>query len=184
MSERQPKHPEGAEFQPTNPEHEGSHEQHNVVDDTAETSAEKSHGSVEDISKKVEQHAVSGEQRPSHESEQHDQPVAVNHQLKSMSYDRAMTRVRKHLSAPSRAFSKVLHSPLVDKPSELASKTIARPSGMLGGGLVAMVGTLLLFWIVNRYGYEYNYLLIGVFFVSGMTLGLLAEGALKLLRKR
>jgi len=175
---------EGAEFkaknvetekQPSGPEQESAHHYNK----------ERQDNKIKDLSEKVEAHAVSGKElHPAAESEQPYHPVIVNNQIKNMSYSRTMTRVRKRLSVPSRAFSKVVHSPLVEKPSELASHTIARPSGMLGGSLVATVGTLALLWTVRRYGYEYNYLAVVAMFATGAFAGLVVEGAFKLLKRR
>jgi len=177
---------ENTEFKAESIKNVEAHSSHEVVDDTTDSTSEKDRHSVEDITKKIEAHAVSGKEMSSRntETEQTHHPVMVNKQLKDMSYSRAMTRVRKHLPAPSRALSKIVHSPLLDKPSELASKTVARPSSMLGGGLFAMIGTALLLWTVNKHGYEYNYLAVAVLFLGGAIAGLAAEGTIRLLKRR
>jgi hypothetical protein len=153
-----------------------------------ESRAEKHQGetpSIEDLSKKVEQHAVSGkEQVPHHSSERKHHPVLINKQLKDMAYSRSMTRVRKHLSLPSRTLSKAVHSKFLERPSELAEKTIARPSSLLGGAFVSAFGTTILLWLTKRNGYEYNYLAVILLFVGGMALGLCIEAATKTFRKR
>ncbi|HMT18788.1 MAG TPA: hypothetical protein PKD20_03425 [Candidatus Saccharibacteria bacterium] len=129
-----------------------------------------------EIARRVEQHAISGKERSAaeHQRPKHH-PVLINKQLKDMAYSRTMTRVRKRLPLPSRAFSKVIHSKVVDKPSEFVGKTVARPSSMLGGAFFAAFGSCVLLWITKRYGYEYNYLAILLMFIAGMALGLTAE---------
>ncbi len=103
----------------------------------------------------------------------------INRELKDMAYRRTLTRTRRHLSAPSRAFSKVIHQPIVENVSEVASKTVARPSGILAGGIAAFLGSSLFLWIARHYGYEYNFLLFALLFVSGFFMGLLVELGLR-----
>jgi hypothetical protein len=152
------------------------------------TKAERSHGEqaqVEQLQNKVEKHAPLA-QELSHsekESSHKNHPVLVNKQLKETAYTRTLTRVQKRLSMSSRLFSKVVHSKALDKPSEVVGSTVARPSGMLGGALVAFIGSSLLLWITRSYGYEYNYLAVILLFVIGMGAGLLAEAGLKSYRK-
>lgn len=144
-----------------------------------ESNAEKAKNSVgdtEQLARKVEQYAISGkEMNHGDRADTKRHPVLVNKQLKDMAYLRAMTRVRKHLSLPSKAFSKVVHSKAVERPSEIIGNTVARPSGMLGGAFVAAVGSSILLWITKHYGYEYNYLAVVLLFVIGLTLGLAVE---------
>ena len=144
-----------------------------------ESNAEKAKDSsldTEKLSKVVEQHAISGkEMSQGDRADTKRHPVLVNKQLKDMAYMRAMTRVRKHLSVPSRAFSKVVHSKALERPSEVIGNTVARPSGMLGGAFVAAIGSSILLWVTKHYGYEYNYLAVILLFVIGMTLGLAVE---------
>lgn len=139
---------------------------------------------IGEITRQVEQQALSGkEMSPFERAPQRQHPVLINKQLKDMAYSRTMLRVQKHLSLPSRYFSKAIHSKVLDKPSELVGKTVARPSSMLGGALFAAIGTSLLLWTTKRYGYEYNYLAVILLFGIGMVLGLIIELAWKSLKK-
>jgi len=138
---------------------------------------------LEEISSQVEQYAISGKELSHTETDKKHHPVFVNKQLKDMAYSRAMTRVRKKLSLPSRTFSRVTHSKLLEKPSELAEKTVARPSGMLGGALFAAIGSVLLLWITKHNGYSYNYLFVIILFVVGILIGLTSEAIVRLIKK-
>ncbi len=148
------------------------------------TKAEKDHGDaqqVEQLRQTAEKHAPLSQElsRTEKENTHQQHPVYVNKQLKETAYSRTLTRVQKRLSAPSRVFSKVVHSKALDKPSEVVGNTVARPSSMLGGALLAFVGTSILLWVTRRYGYEYNYLAVILLFIGGMAAGLLAEAAIK-----
>ncbi len=155
----------------------------------ATSDAEKEHGTNEQIEthrKTVEQKAVSGEERSFAERQKPQQthPLLVNKQLKQVGYERAMTRARKKLSPPSRAFSKVIHNPIVDRPSEFIGKTIARPASMFWGSFFAFVGTSALLWATRYYGYEYNYLLVILLFVGGALAGLALETGWRTIKRR
>lgn len=151
------------------------------------TKNEKEHGSTEQLEKLqqlVEKKAVSKSEFTRSDTEiQSQHPVLIRKDIKEVQFHRTMTRVRKKLSAPSRIFSKVIHTSTIDKSSEFIGKTVARPSGLLAGAVLAFIGTSALLWITRYYGYEYNYLLVIVLFIAGMAIGLLAEGLWRLLRK-
>lgn len=177
------KNTEDPEFQVKHVEHQQHHERKEDADSTTLEHSEAPRQSIEDISKKVEQLSVSGAEKHTPAVEKKHHPILVNKHLKDTSYNRTMLRVQKKLSLPNRYFSRAIHSPILDKPSEFASKTIARPSAMLGGAFIAMLGSFALYVVVRYYGYEYNYLAIAILFLFGMLFGLLAEGAIRLLRR-
>ncbi len=162
--------------------HEHEPQAHDSIDTSKETRA-----SIEELARRVETAAMSSKehasrQTPETATERH--PVLINKQLKDVAYDRALIRVRKKLSRPSRALSKVVHSKALDKPSELAAQSVARPSSMLGGGLCALSGSILLYWAVKHYGYEYNYLVVIILFAVGWLGGLLVEFTLRSVKKK
>lgn len=151
------------------------------------TKAEIEHGNSEHldaIRKTVEKQAPVAQEITHNEKEQHNNhPVIVNKQLKDMAFSRSMVRTRKKLSAPSRAFSKVIHNPVIDKSSEAVGKTVARPSSMLAGAFVTFIGTSALLWATRYYGYEYNYLVFILLFVFGAVVGIAIEVLWRLTHK-
>jgi hypothetical protein len=82
-------------------------------------------------------------------------------------FKRTLVSVQKQLSAPSRAFSKVVHNPAIDRASAAAEKTVARPKGILVGGLAAFIGCLYTLYLAKHYGFRYNLLLFIILFVTG-----------------
>ncbi len=82
-----------------------------------------------------------------------------------------------------RLLSKIMHNPVVDAISDVLASTIARPYGLLWGGILSTAATLLTLFICNFYGYEYNHLVgICAFFV-GFVLGLAIELMMSLLKR-
>jgi hypothetical protein len=95
--------------------------------------------------------------------------------LRKETLKKELTHVRKNLSKPDRLGSKVIHQPLIRSISEASSKTLTRPSGLLGGGLVAFIGSGLYYYLSKHMGFTYNYLLFVLFFVAGFIVGLILE---------
>lgn len=102
--------------------------------------------------------------------------VRVTRELKEMAYQRLLTRARRHMSPYSKMMSHVIHQPIINNVSEATAKTVGRPSGIIGGGIVALVGISIYYYITKHYGYNYNpfvfLLLIAVGFVLGWTVEL------------
>jgi hypothetical protein len=98
--------------------------------------------------------------------------------LKSQTYSRTLKRVQQHLSSPERTMSKLMHNKAIEKVSDGVGKTAARPSGILGGGIVAFVGSLLLLYMTKKYGFEYNPTMFLIFLGCGFFLGVLLEFAI------
>ncbi len=103
------------------------------------------------------------------------QPLHVNSELKNITLNRELTAIRRKLSAPQRALSKVIHQPVIRAVSEPLGKTVSRPSGLLGGGLTALIGTSIYLYIVKSSGQRYQYSVFLVLFAGGFIFGLLLE---------
>lgn len=112
-----------------------------------------------------------------------DRPQLIDNAVKMFRMRRNLSHVQNKLKPAQKGFSKVIHQPLVRRVSESASKTVSRPSGMLGGGITAFLGSLLYLILAYRIGFTYNYLLFLGFFVGGFVLGVCLEYALYGLRK-
>lgn len=122
--------------------------------------------------------AVSHEKPTSHEHQDVSPAVRRGGSLKaerSASYHRTMTHIQSEMSAPSRAFSKVIHNKAVEKTSELAETTIARPNAILAGAICAFVFTLATYLIAKYYGYRLSgFESIGSF-MAGWVIGILID---------
>lgn len=121
-------------------------------------------------------------------AQEKDPPAAsrpyVDKQLKNMAYSRLLNRARKQLNPLEKPLSKFMHQPVVDAISETAAKSIGRPSGLLGGGTVALVGTSIYYYIAKHYGYEYNFFVFIFLMAAGFAAGWSAELLFKLRRAK
>ncbi len=112
-----------------------------------------------------------------------DRPQLIDNSIKALRMRQSLAKVQTKLRPAERSFSKVVHQPLVQKVSESAAKTVARPSGILGGGLTAFVGCLGYQTLTRYYGLPYNFSFFILFFVGGFALGLMAEYLIQQARK-
>jgi hypothetical protein len=97
----------------------------------------------------------------------------VTTQQKEDEYKDTLKRVRTHLSAPGRTFSKVIHAPVIEKASDIGAKTIARPNAILMGGISAFLFSGIIYLAARTYGYPLSgFETIGAFllgFIVGCT---------------
>jgi len=102
-------------------------------------------------------------------------PSTISRELKSISRRRELKNIRAQESRPERTLSRVIHQPFIRAASEAAGNTVTRPSGLLGGGLLAFIGSGSYFILAKYVGFTYNYTLSLAFFVAGFALGLVLE---------
>lgn len=187
MSERVRSHHEKQEQHPSH-HSEQQEALKKSIEKKAEQSTHEHAENIENIRSAVESEAEAKHEHTAKKNterkQETEQPTFVNRELKSMAYQRTLRRTQNKLPAPSRALSKVMHQPAIEAVSEVASKTIARPSGVLMGGITAFLGSSIFLWAAKYYGYEYNFLLFALFFIGGFFLGLLVELGLYLAKRR
>lgn len=175
------------------PHHE-RHEHHEAVpnveaqehkaEHTAEQPVEHPRHDVEAIKHKVEAEAKTASETkagnaPAPQSHHH----LVTKELRVESLRRSLQRARKHLSPAGRALSKAVHAPAIDAISKAGEKTIARPTGLLTGAIVALAGSSYVLYSAKHYGYNYNYLVIFILFGGGYIVGLIIEVLIYTLRR-
>jgi hypothetical protein len=150
-----------------------------VLDRKAEVSPESHEDHEKNIEKardEVNKEAISGrevsggEDKPKGE----DSP-APRYRSRKESYNHTMQSVRNEMSAPERAFSKVIHNPVVERASEVVGSTVARPNAILSGSLFAGLATLILYLTARHYGFELRGAETIITFVLGWAAGILFD---------
>lgn len=146
----------------------------------------RNHHEIEELIKKVEQEATrSGEvQKHIEDSRAEHSRDAGTHLKGHTSPKQALKSVQKQLSTPERQLSKIIHNPTVETISDATGSTIARPSGLLMGGIFSLIASVGVLLVCRFYGYEYNYGIGLIFLVAGFAFGLLVEMFSKLLALR
>ncbi len=144
-----------------------------------DTKAEKPE-SREEVEKKVEnareeanKEALSGRETSKGEHKtKGDDTTRPLPQSRKQSYNHTMKSVQAELSAPARAFSKVIHNPAVERVSEAVGSTVARPDAILSGSVFACVLVLAVYLLGRYYGFELRGSETIITFVIGWILGL------------
>lgn len=157
-------------------------QQHEKILESIENKAERSgESSRESIDKSRERANELAHEADKHNREA-DQPNAekaesapdINPRAKRKeAYEHTMSEMRSSLSPARRAFSNVIHNPVVENVSEVAGKTVARPNAILGGSMMAFFVVLIVFLVARQYGYPLSgsetILAFGVGWVLGIV---------------
>jgi hypothetical protein len=94
---------------------------------------------------------------------------------KKASYKKHMKDVQRELSPGSRAFSKVIHNPIVEKTSEVVGGTVARPNAVLAGAISAFILTLAVYVIARTIGYTLSGFETIAAFIIGWVIGIIYD---------
>lgn len=117
-----------------------------------------------------------GKERRSHQADRHN---AAHHIVtkndREVSFDQTMTDVRKHLPRSTRAFSKFIHIPDVERASDMLGETIARPHAILAGGVTGFIVVLGLYLYAKYAGFALRGSETIVAFALGWLLGILFD---------
>jgi len=133
---------------------------------------------IEQIRHKAEEAALSSDQARAEAGKSQPQPVKeeyVSREAKKVTYERTMLKVRRRLSPVARTGSKIIHQPVVEAVSEATGKTVARPSGLLFGGIIAFIGTSAYYLFARHYNYSYSYTVYLTLLVAGLFAGWVIE---------
>jgi hypothetical protein len=177
-SEQQPQGPENSVETP-----KVSAEHYEALDEKLEKKAENlesNEKAAEKASIEAQELALSVE-KGSAEKKKPSEPSAprrrggISKKEKTASYKKHMANVQAELPAPQRAFSKVIHSPVVEKTSEFIGSTVARPNAILSGAVVAFLLVLVVYIVAKNLGYVLSgFETIGAFII-GWVLGILYD---------
>ncbi len=134
-------------------------------------------GSIDaEAKKQMESKKTDNEKRPNHGVEN---PSFVNKNMKKTAYKKELTKIQHNLKKPQKAFSRFIHIDNIERVSDVGAKTVARSSGILGGGIIALLGSSIYLWMSKNYGFSYNYFVFIILFILGFFLGIVTELIIK-----
>lgn len=189
MSEHLPHSPESARSSESAAEAKEAKERLEDLRHKAEEAAEKqSKVDIKELEAKAKAEAEgrdTGAKRTEREApHQTHHQLVMTKELKQDALKKTLRRVQHQLKPSERSFSKFIHQPVVDKVSSVSAETVARPSGVLGGGICALIGSALLLYLARTYGFQYNLFVFVILFVGGFVLGMIIELVLRTLFRR
>ncbi len=173
---------ENAGEQIPNKEIEKHQERLNELHEKAEKKAHKSGHEKETIRHEIKEKAISGAEYRKPASEGKQQKAPTTKKEKDHVFDTVMHHVHQNMSKPERAFSSFIHRPVIERTSEVAGKTIARPSGIAGAAIAAFVGLLSVYGVAKFAGFELSGSEMPLLLAGGFLIGLVAEWVFKSVR--
>lgn len=158
------------------------HERAGEIHREAAEKAEAGRTSLEDLQEKAEKAAKSREETAVEPAENRasDSVLPASKEFKNNAYKQSLRSAQRQMSPVQRQISQFIHKRGVEAASNVGAATVARPSGLLVGGLFSVVSSLAILYICRHYGYEYNFLVGLASFAGGFILGVLVEGIVRL----
>ncbi len=179
MSEQYKGHEKHGESHVSSNEAKRHHERLNDNREKAAENAQNNHREAETIRREVQEKAISGAEYHKPQSEQRQPAPPRTKQDKTHAFDTIMHHTHQNMSKPERVFSNVIHTPAIEKTSEVLGKTIARPSGITGATVAAVIGLLPIYSVARFAGFELSGSEMPLLLAVGFVTGLLAEWAYK-----
>ncbi|MCL4357547.1 hypothetical protein M1512_01465 [Patescibacteria group bacterium] len=102
-------------------------------------------------------------------------------ETKKLTLKTELGHIRTQLPLSEQLLSRTIHQPTIRRISDVSAKTITRPIGLLGGGILAFVGSLLYLLFSKYIGIKYNYFVFLLLFVFGYIVATICEFLIKAL---
>lgn len=159
---------------------EHGHEQQEKLREDRERAAEKSHkNDAESARHEALKHATDHEKQEKHREASHERSPAERRgptkRDMQASYNATMKEVRSQMSGPSRTFSNLIHTPVVEQVSDAIGGSIARPNAILSGAILAFLLTLGVYLVARMNGYPLSGTETIAAFVLGWVIGLVYD---------
>jgi hypothetical protein len=100
---------------------------------------------------------------------------SISKKERDASYKKIMNDISQEMSPAERVFSKFIHSPAVEKTSDVLGKTVARPNSILIGSLSAFILVTAVYMIARSYGYRLSGFETIATFALGWLIGLIID---------
>lgn len=94
---------------------------------------------------------------------------------KQAEYKKTLKSIQKDMTPAEKTFSKVIHNPVVEKTSEVAGSTVARPAALLAGSISSLILTSIVYVIARQYGYALSGGEWIATFILGWAIGLIID---------
>lgn len=149
--------------------------------DAARREVDKQSTTIEKEDKVLENLKV---EQSSEVKDRDDSQRPANADLRKITFKKEIKHIQRKLNKGDRLGSRIIHQPIIKNVSEVSAKTITRPSGLLGGGITAFLGTSIYLYLTKHIGLKYNYSMFLFLLIAGFILGVLIEALIRLTRGR
>lgn len=138
-----------------------------------EASAERE---AKEVARSIEKERKTAEHKAA-PSEKRREKLVRNKKTLDASFDREMNDIRKQMPTVSRTFSKIIHTKAVERVSDAAGKTVARPNAILAGSSFALVFTAAIYFWAKNAGYPLSGFETIAAFIVGWLCGIIFDFA-------
>lgn len=108
----------------------------------------------------------------------------ISKKEREKSFKTHMADAERDMTTSERTFSKFIHLKSIEKASDFASSTVARPNALLSGSIAAFVTITILYFAAKHYGFQLSGFETIAAFVGGWLLGILYDYLSLLFRGR
>lgn len=99
----------------------------------------------------------------------------ITKQRREQSFHGHMKDAEQSMTTSERLFSKLIHSAPIEKASDIASSTVARPNALLSGSIAAFLTITILYFTAKHYGFQLSGFETIAAFAAGWLLGILYD---------
>ncbi len=142
-----------------------------------EHSPEQQAEAIDQARAEANKEALMGKERGGAEAKNGGEPThtairKVTKKEKDVEYKKTLKEIRSQMNTPSRAFSRVIHFPIIEKTSDIVSGSLARPNAIVAGSTMSFVLVVLIYTVAKHYGYPMSgFETIGAFII-GWVIGI------------
>ena len=154
---------------------DGNQETIRINSEKTSNSEENKDLNVQEIRTLLLQQPPEPKELPLDDSSEGSNSLYIDRKIKNANLKKELKNIQKELPFSQKILSTAIHQRLVKKTSEISSKTITRPIGLLGGGLFAFIGSLAYLMLDKFIGLQYNYLVFIFLFLVGYVLFTIIE---------
>jgi len=172
-----------SEKQPHNPEHKIEHLRTEQAPEThlrpeAQENHETKEQIVQEAAREAKERAHATEQQHSKETKEtreHAFAPNASKPIREKTYKHTLATIQRDMHPTARMFSRAIHSPLVERTSDIVGNTVARPDAILSGAIFAFVAVTLLYLIAKFIGFSLSGSETITAFAAGWLVGILYD---------
>lgn len=142
----------------------------------AERAVEQQHEGIDEAHREALEQAETSQTVETEKPSAPETPRQITKDDRTASYQKTMKKMQSELPPASRAFSKVIHNPAVEKASEAIGNTVARPNLIIAGALGA-IASVIVYFVARHYGYVLSGSETIILFGCGWVIGAIIEYA-------
>ena len=146
------------------------------LEERAERAVEQQHEGIDEAHREALEQAEASQTVETEKPSAPETPRQITKDDRTASYQKTMKKMQSELPPASRAFSKVIHNPAVEKASEAIGNTVARPNLIIAGALGA-IASVIVYFVARHYGYVLSGSETIILFGCGWVIGAIIEYA-------